>query len=60
MFLVPQTVVFLFWSLSFYLMVKIVKTGKASYWYLLGIVAGFGFMSDYVMALFLSAPLFIY
>ena len=28
MFLVPQTVLFLFWSLSFYLMVKLIKTGK--------------------------------
>ncbi|HVN67807.1 MAG TPA: glycosyltransferase family 39 protein, partial [Candidatus Sulfotelmatobacter sp.] len=52
MFLVPQTVLFLFWSLSFYLLVKIVKTGKGYFWYLLGLSAGLGLLSDYVMALF--------
>ncbi|MFA5112783.1 MAG: glycosyltransferase family 39 protein [Candidatus Margulisiibacteriota bacterium] len=52
MFLVPQTVLFLFWSLSFYLMVKLIKTGKSYYWYLLGLSAGLGLLSDYVMALF--------
>lgn len=53
MFLVPQTLLFLFWALSFYLMVRIVKTGKQHYWYLLGISAGLGLLSDYGMILFL-------
>lgn len=58
MFLVPQTVLFLFWSLSFYLMVKIIKTGKPYYWYLLGISAGLGLLSDYIMALFFIGTFF--
>jgi len=58
MFLVPQTVLFLFWSLSFYLLVKIIKTQNVEHrtqstgWYWLGITAGLGLLSDYVMALF--------
>jgi len=55
MFLVPQTILFLFWALSFYLMVKIVKTGRSSYWYLLGLSVGLGLLSDYIMALFFVA-----
>jgi len=57
MFLVPQLLLFLFWSLSFYLLVKIVKTGKAQYWYLLGIYAGLGLLSDYIMGLFFIGTL---
>jgi len=52
MFLVPQTIVFLFWALSFYFLVMIAKHQKSHYWYLLGISAGLGLLSDYVMALF--------
>ncbi len=52
MFLVPQTVLFLFYSLSFYLLVRLRKTRNAIYWYPLGIAAGFGLLSDYVMGLF--------
>jgi hypothetical protein len=52
MFLVPQTLLFLFWSWSFYLIVRIIKSGGGAYWYLLGISAGLGLLSDYVMALF--------
>jgi hypothetical protein len=52
LFLVPQTLLFLFWSLSFFLLVKIVKTGRSGCWYFLGISAGLGLLSDYVMALF--------
>jgi len=52
MFLVPQTLVFIFWSLSFYLLVLIIKRGKSNLWYLLGITSGLGLLSDYVMALF--------
>ncbi len=50
MFLVPQTVVFLFWALSFYFLVMAIKHQK--YWYPLGISAGLGLLSDYVMGLF--------
>ena len=57
MFLVPQTVLFLFWSLSFYLLIKITRTGKGYYWYLLGISAGLGLLSDYVMGLFFIGTL---
>lgn len=59
MFLVPQTVLFLFWSLSFYLMVRIIKSGRGYYWYLLGITAGLGLLSDYIMALFFIATVIL-
>ena len=52
MFLVPQTVLFLFWALSFYLLALIIKRQKPHYWYFLGISAGLGLLSDYVMGLF--------
>lgn len=52
MFLVPQTLVFLFWALSSYFLVMIIKYQKPRYWYLLGISAGLGLLSDYVMGLF--------
>jgi dolichol-phosphate mannosyltransferase len=52
MFLVPQTVLFLFYSLSFYFLVRLRKTGRPVYWYLLGISTGAGLLSDYVMGLF--------
>lgn len=58
-FLVPQMLLFLFWALSFYLLAKIIKTGQASLWYLLGITTGLGLLSDYVMALFIIGT-FIY
>ena len=51
-FLVPQTVFFLFWTLSFYLLIKIVKTAKPFYWYLLAVAVGLGLLSDFVMGLF--------
>lgn len=52
LFLVPQTLLFLFWAASFYLLVKIEKTNKQEYWYLLGVTIGLGFLSDYIMLLF--------
>ncbi|MFC1571030.1 glycosyltransferase family 39 protein [Candidatus Margulisiibacteriota bacterium] len=57
MFLVPQTILFLFWSLSFYILVLIVKHKKPAYWYLLGLTAGLGLLSDYIMALFFIGTL---
>ncbi len=59
MFLVPQTVFFLFWALGFYLFVLIVKRGNANLWYLLGLVAGLGLLSDHVMWLFVLGS-FVY
>ena len=53
MFLVPQTIFFLWWALGFYLLVIITKYKKANLWYLLGIIAGLGLLSDHVMWLFL-------
>ncbi|MFA4843573.1 MAG: glycosyltransferase family 39 protein [Candidatus Margulisiibacteriota bacterium] len=55
MFLVPQMLLFLFWSVSFYLLVKLLKRRNALLWYPLGIAAGLGLLSDYVMALFFLA-----
>ena len=55
MFLVPQTLLFFFWALSFYFMIKIIKTGKGSLWYLLGVTVGLGLLSDYIMVLFFAA-----
>jgi len=52
MFLVPQTILFFFWALSFYFLVMIIKYQDSRYWYALGISAGLGLLSDYVMALF--------
>lgn len=60
MFLVPQTLLFLFWALSFYFLVMIVKHKKTHYWYLLGISAGLGLLSDYVMALFFIGTLLFF
>jgi len=52
MFLVPQTILFLFWALSFYFLTMIIKYQDSRYWYALGISAGLGLLSDYIMALF--------
>jgi 4-amino-4-deoxy-L-arabinose transferase-like glycosyltransferase len=55
MFLVPQTILFLFWSWSFYLLVRLIKTGRGHYWYWLGLSAGLGLLSDHIMGLFFLA-----
>lgn len=57
MFLVPQTVFFLFWALSFYVLVLIIKYRNANYWYLLGATVGLGLLSDHVTALFFLGTL---
>lgn len=54
-FLVPQQPFLLFWALSIYLFVKLVKSGKSYWWYLLGLSVGLGLLSDYVMILFFPA-----
>ncbi len=55
MFLVPQTLLFLCWSWSFYLLVRLVRSGHGHYWYWLGLSAGLGLLSDHIMALFFLA-----
>jgi len=57
MFLVPQTVLFLFWTWSFYLLVRLVRTGRGHYWYWLGLSAGLGLLSDHIMGLFFLATI---
>ncbi|MBU0672917.1 MAG: glycosyltransferase family 39 protein [Candidatus Margulisbacteria bacterium] len=54
-FLVPQQPFLLFWTLSIFLFVKLIKTNQAKYWYLLGLTVGLGLLSDYVMLLFFPA-----
>lgn len=51
-FLVPQQLLMLFWVISIYLFIKIIITKKSRYWYFLGVSAGLGLLSDYVMAAF--------
>lgn len=57
MFLVPQTLLFLFWALSFYFLTMLIKYKDPRYWYALGISAGLGLLSDYIMALFFIGTL---
>lgn len=54
-FLVPQQPFLLFWTISLYLFVKLIKTGQAKWWYWLGLSVGLGLLSDYVMVLFFPA-----
>lgn len=44
---IPDSPLSLFWMLSFYLFINIIETGERKYWYLLGIAAGFAFLSKY-------------
>jgi 4-amino-4-deoxy-L-arabinose transferase-like glycosyltransferase len=53
MFLTPEQPVIIFWLLSMYAAVKIIKTHETKYWYLLGIGLGLGMLSKYPMVLFL-------
>ncbi len=55
LFLVPQQPFLLFWTLSIYLLIKLIKTGKSHWWYTLGASVGLGLLSDYVMLLFFPA-----
>ncbi|OGB87786.1 hypothetical protein A3H38_03145 [candidate division WOR-1 bacterium RIFCSPLOWO2_02_FULL_46_20] len=54
-FLVPQQPFLLFWALSIYLFIQLVKTGRGTWWYALGVSAGLGLLSDYIMILFFPA-----
>ena len=40
------------WMIALWLTLKIVKEGKAYYWYLLAVALGFGYLSKYTMFLF--------
>ena len=51
-FLVPQQPFLLFWAISIYVFVRLIKSGKYYWWYLLGISVGLGLLSDYIMFLF--------
>ncbi|MFA4843571.1 MAG: glycosyltransferase family 39 protein [Candidatus Margulisiibacteriota bacterium] len=48
----------LFWMTSLWLTLKIVKEGKAYYWYFLAVVLGLGYLSKYTMFLFWPCLLF--
>jgi dolichol-phosphate mannosyltransferase len=51
-FLTPEQPQLIFWLLSSYLALKIVKTRKKEYWYTLGLAAGLGVLSKFPMLLF--------
>jgi 4-amino-4-deoxy-L-arabinose transferase-like glycosyltransferase len=55
MFLVPQSILFFFWALSFYLFIKLIKSNDHKYWYLLGGSIGLGILSDFAMIMFIPA-----
>ncbi|MFH1825934.1 MAG: glycosyltransferase family 39 protein [bacterium] len=54
-FLVPQQLFLFFWTLSLLVFVKLVKSGKAYWWYILGVCVGLGWLSDYIMVFFFPA-----
>jgi len=54
-FLVPQQPLILFWALSMFIFIKIIRSGNKHLWYLLGLGVGLGLLSDYVMLLFFPA-----
>ena len=44
---IPDSPLSLFWLLSFYFFINIIETKEKKYWYMLGIAAGFAFLSKY-------------
>ncbi|MDI6731741.1 MAG: glycosyltransferase family 39 protein [Candidatus Margulisbacteria bacterium] len=52
MFLTPEQPLLFFWLLATYLALKLIKTQKARYWLLLGIIVGLGLLSKFPMLLF--------
>jgi dolichol-phosphate mannosyltransferase len=52
LFLTPEQPQLVFWLLSLYLALRIVKTQQSLYWYPLGIAAGLGLLSKFPMLLF--------
>ncbi|MBU3916574.1 glycosyltransferase family 39 protein [bacterium] len=58
--LAPDAFLSFFWTLAIVLFYTIIKTGKATYWYLLGIVWGLGMLSKYNMGVLpISIGLFL-
>jgi len=51
LFLTPEQPLIIFWLLSMYALVKIIKTHKKGYWYLLGLTVGLGLLSKFPMVL---------
>lgn len=43
------------WFLSAFFIVKLIRSGQAKYWYIIGIVAGVGFLTKYSIAFFYAA-----
>ncbi len=60
MFLTPEQPLLIFWLLSLYFVLKIVKTKKNFYWYLLGLSIGLGLLSKYPMLLILPGILLFF
>ena len=57
LFFTPEQPFIIFWLLSMYAVVKIIKTQEPKYWYLLGLGVGLGLLSKYPMILFAPALL---
>jgi 4-amino-4-deoxy-L-arabinose transferase-like glycosyltransferase len=58
LFLTPEQPLLIFWLLSMYWAVKILKTQQKAFWYPLGISIGLGLLSKFPMLLFLPGFLF--
>jgi hypothetical protein len=43
------------WFLSAYFIVRLINSGEAKYWYILGLVAGIGFLTKYSIGFFYAA-----
>lgn len=57
---VPDTPLSVFWMLYIFFFYRIIETGKANYWYLLGVFLGLGLLSKYnAILLPLSAGIFL-
>jgi 4-amino-4-deoxy-L-arabinose transferase-like glycosyltransferase len=56
LFLTPEQPLLVFWLLSLYFALKIVKTKNKRYWYLLGLAVGLGLLSKFPMVLFAALP----
>lgn len=57
MFLTPEQPVIIFWLISLYFSIKIIKTHETKYWYPLGLGIGLGLLSKFPMLLFLPGLL---
>ncbi len=48
----PDIPLILFWSLGIFFLIKLIKTNNINYWYYLALATGLGFLSKYMMILF--------